>query len=291
VVAEGTGTSDKAYYTLGPGAIGGIICRDENGTKYWYHYDRLGNVIGVTNAYGSVASLYTMDAFGNVLEKGNSGYLYEHTTDPQPYHLTTKEYDPDARLYYFGARWYDPEVGRFITRASRPPEIEHPYTLAMDNPGRFVDPTGEKGKKCPECLSKMVSPNGVTSGFCADWLPPGLINPLHLGQFCFREIPKRSFTWRDPLRPLHPDWGLHCCYDPRTGRLENEHFDRWQPVIGRTPVGMCVYDPLFVIPHNGGAVYDDLYCPWIYPGLEWCKNKAGDIIDWIRIKSTEMPVG
>jgi len=71
--------------------IGGIICRDENGTKYWYHYDRLGNVVAVTNFYGSVASLYTMDAFGNVLEKGNAGYLYEHSTDPQPYHLTTKE--------------------------------------------------------------------------------------------------------------------------------------------------------------------------------------------------------
>jgi len=113
VVAEGTGQSDKTYSTLGPGAIGGIICRDENGTKYWYHYDRLGNVVAVTNSSGNAYALYTMDAFGNVLEKGNSGYLYEHTTDPQPYHLTTKEYDPDARLYYFHARWTPRRGGLF----------------------------------------------------------------------------------------------------------------------------------------------------------------------------------
>jgi len=56
--------------------------------------------MAVTNSSGNAYALYTMDAFGNVLEKGNAGYLYEHTTDPQPYHLTTKEYDPDARLYY-----------------------------------------------------------------------------------------------------------------------------------------------------------------------------------------------
>jgi len=57
-----------------------------------------------------------MDAFGNVLEKGTStGYSAEHQSDPQPYHLTTREYDPDIGLYYFSARWYDPTFGRFIS--------------------------------------------------------------------------------------------------------------------------------------------------------------------------------
>jgi len=163
VVAEGTGQSDKTYYTLGPGAIGGIICRDENGTKYWYHYDRLGNVVGVTNAYGSVASLYTMDAFGNVLEKGNGGYLYEHTTDPQPYHLTTKEYDPDSRLYYFHARWYDPETGRFISRdpLSNPggERVLTPYTYCLNNPLRLVDPSG-RAFDCPSGEWPTLSEGG-----------------------------------------------------------------------------------------------------------------------------------
>ena len=38
IIAEGTGTTDRKYYTLAPGAIGGIICSDEGGEVYYYHY-------------------------------------------------------------------------------------------------------------------------------------------------------------------------------------------------------------------------------------------------------------
>ena len=117
VVAEGNGTNDKIFYTNGPGAIGGIIARDNNGTKYFFHYDRLGNVVGVTDSNGSVVSLYTMESFGNVLEMTNGGdFSSERSSDVQPYHLTTKEYDADTGLYYFGARWYDAATGAGVGR-------------------------------------------------------------------------------------------------------------------------------------------------------------------------------
>jgi len=106
-----------------------------------HHYDRLGNVVAVTNSSGNAYALYTMDAFGDVLEKGDSGYLYEHTTDPQPYHLTTKEYDPDARLYYFSARWYNPETGRFIS--PDPLDGAVVYSFSESNPVNRTDPDGQ----------------------------------------------------------------------------------------------------------------------------------------------------
>jgi RHS repeat-associated protein len=53
-------------------------------------------------------------AFGNVLEVGGCEYFTE-ASEIQPYHLTTKEYDPDSQLYYFPSRLYDPTVGRFVS--------------------------------------------------------------------------------------------------------------------------------------------------------------------------------
>ena len=42
-----------------------------------------------------------------------------NTGDKTGYHLTTKEYDPDAGLYYFWQRFYDPDV--FIHASRRFP--------------------------------------------------------------------------------------------------------------------------------------------------------------------------
>jgi len=256
VVAEGRGQSDKVYYTLGPGAIGGIICRDENGTKYWYHYDRLGNVVGVTNAYGSVASLYTMDAFGNVLEKGNSGYLYEHSTDPQPYHLTTKEYDPDARLYYFSARWYDPETGRFI---SRDPDAEGrwkcPYQYVFNAPTSAMDPKGTKIVIFGGTLAEQNQLKDAWSQVCRifemipnrtvfmEWTIPGGYNPMVDITPCLKECFKRyckgqknlsitvvtggwctNFLFHKPegyAYRYHPQRGIYLCTDWNPGDWAN----------------------------------------------------------------------
>jgi RHS repeat-associated protein len=192
VLAEGSNTStNRVFYTLGEGAVGGILYRDRYGTKYAYHYDRLGNVMAVTDLNGAAYAVYTMDAFGNVLEKGTStGYSSEHATDPQPYHLTTKEYDPDVGLYYFNARWYDPATGRFVSRAPVPAEREHPYTFCQNQPTAKVDPTGElllelligvcivgiagiicwemivPSSKCDVC--KTVAKNGLNLGSIAE---------------------------------------------------------------------------------------------------------------------------
>jgi murein DD-endopeptidase MepM/ murein hydrolase activator NlpD len=44
-------------------------------------------------------------------------------------------------LYYFNARWYDPELGRFITEDPVKDGINW-YGYANQNPLRYIDPTG-----------------------------------------------------------------------------------------------------------------------------------------------------
>ena len=50
-------------------------------------------------------------------------------------------------LYYYGARYYDPSIGRFITEDTYPGELANPqsqnlYLYVVNNPIRYIDPTG-----------------------------------------------------------------------------------------------------------------------------------------------------
>lgn len=53
----------------------------------------------------------------------------------------------ETGLYYFGARYYDPEIGRFITRDRKQGRINNPKTLnryvyCANNPMKYIDPDG-----------------------------------------------------------------------------------------------------------------------------------------------------
>ncbi|MBI1820943.1 MAG: RHS repeat-associated core domain-containing protein [Nitrospirae bacterium] len=61
--------------------------------------------------------------------------------------FTGQEYDDETGLYFYGARYYDPILARFISPDTIDPRLENPQTLnryshALDNPVKFVDPNG-----------------------------------------------------------------------------------------------------------------------------------------------------
>jgi len=67
-----------------------------------------------------------------------------------------KYYDREANLFYFNARYYDPDTGRFISQdgfdygnTSEPPSLLL-YYYALNNPLRYVDPDGH------ESVSKLL---------------------------------------------------------------------------------------------------------------------------------------
>ena len=134
--AQGSWTTSKVY-TIGGGVSGGdigfIIAEREisgqNNTDRWYHYDRLGNVMALSNSSGSPSTYFDQDAFGNVLSGSANGY-----------HLTTKDNHTDIGLYYFNQRWLEPMLGRFIQKD--PVKSINKYSYVDNNPINFIDPLG-----------------------------------------------------------------------------------------------------------------------------------------------------
>jgi RHS repeat-associated protein len=131
-----TGTTTKSI-VYGLSQIAEI---DTNNTITYTHQDTLGSTVLTTNQSGSVVTKYQYDPFGQLIGqdgKTNTNYLY-----------TNQEYDQESELYYYNARYYNPRLGRFI---SRDPYLgrdgdtlsRNGYTYVKNNPLKYVDPSGE----------------------------------------------------------------------------------------------------------------------------------------------------
>jgi RHS repeat-associated protein len=102
------------------------------------HYDHVGNVMAESDTSGVITSTHEYDAFGRpVLSDAGTPW------DPNSLHHTGKHYDADTGLFYFNARWYDAQTGRFNS-ANTPyqPLAEHPYAISQENPLLLIDETG-----------------------------------------------------------------------------------------------------------------------------------------------------
>ena len=104
---------------------------------YWYTTDHLGSVKAVTDNTGKVVFQADHLAFGQ---------RYNESGDFDEWHsFTGKEFDPETGLYYFNARWYDQETGRFISEDPvGDPNNPNLYSYCGNNPLNQIDPTGTK---------------------------------------------------------------------------------------------------------------------------------------------------
>jgi len=98
----------------------------------YYLTDHLGSTAAFTNAAGNVIEQRTYDSFGNSTVSTRTRYGY-----------TGRERDPDTGLLYYRARFYDPQVGRFISEdpAGLSAAINS-YSYTANNPIWAYDPLG-----------------------------------------------------------------------------------------------------------------------------------------------------
>ena len=125
----------RYHYAQGP-----LLVDDAAGRRF-ISTDALGSTTDLTTTGATVASMRKHDAWGQ----------YRNDTAPAASEpklgFTGHQYDPETGLVYARARYYDADLGRFLSRDSYEGTISdapslHRFTYVRGNPLRYTDPSG-----------------------------------------------------------------------------------------------------------------------------------------------------
>jgi len=149
-----------------------MVARKDAAGARWHHADHLDSVRLITNAAGQVVKKYDYSAYGAVVnatgtavnERGFNGHAFDELSG----------------LVYMKARYYDPELGRFISPDTLVPDPKNPQALnrfayAYNNPVTNADPTGH-APVAAAVLSAVIVTAKTTSTLVAvtAWVGAGL---------------------------------------------------------------------------------------------------------------------
>ncbi len=107
-----------------------------NASSATYHHDTVGSVTGLSGHAGAVTQTLTYGPFGAV--QGQTGH------SPNRLRYTGREQDADTGLYYYRARYYDPQDGRFLSEdplGFAAGDVNF-YVYVGNNPVNANDPSG-----------------------------------------------------------------------------------------------------------------------------------------------------
>ena len=135
VLAETTG-GQSSWYLYGNDLL---AQEDPSSVASFYHNDGLGSTRALSNSSGQRTDAYSYDAFGAIRAKSGGS--------DQPFTYTGEQVDGELGLVFLRARYYDPVVGRFVSKDRYPALIQdtqtwNRYLYVQNNPVRLSDPSG-----------------------------------------------------------------------------------------------------------------------------------------------------
>jgi len=136
VLVEGSDAGDTRYiYGLD------LITRvAPDGSAGYYHYDGLGSTRQLTDEAGDAVAGYEYGAFGRLRAMSGSS--------SNPFQFTGEQMDDETQLAYLRARFYDPEIGRFLMidpfeGFDSIVSTLNRYAYGENRPTVLTDPSGE----------------------------------------------------------------------------------------------------------------------------------------------------
>ncbi|MFN2124605.1 MAG: RHS repeat domain-containing protein [Candidatus Promineifilaceae bacterium] len=129
---------DLSQSLQGAGGVGGLLATIDGSLTYQYLYDANGNVGQLVDAAdGSIAARYEYDPYGNLTDLGGA------YADANAYRFSTKYFDDEVELYYYGYRYYSADLGRWLNRDPLEGiDGANLYSFAGNDATNFIDYLG-----------------------------------------------------------------------------------------------------------------------------------------------------
>ncbi len=126
-------------------ALGMPLTVTYNGTTYYYSTNVQGDIIAILDASGNSVVQYVYDAWGNV--RSVAGTLASTLGTLNPLRYRGYVYDQETQLYYLQSRYYNPEIGRFLsadvfTSTGQGLLGNNMFAYCANNPVNFFDDSG-----------------------------------------------------------------------------------------------------------------------------------------------------
>jgi RHS repeat-associated protein len=227
IVAEQDENSGQflCYYIWTPGgSLLYMIDASDNNEVCFFHFDRTGSTLALTDTSGTVTDSYAFAPYGKLLQH-NGG-------KEQPFTFVGKwgvrHHSSGGDCYHMRTRYYDPVTASFLSREPLWPRIwdpkqVNPYQYALANPISYVDSTGAIPKGAAKKLLK-----GEGKGIAKEAggslieevldLPSVPITPTGAVMRFFEGTPT-GYSEGDP------EWGYG---NPQVGYMNKEQFENYQ---------------------------------------------------------------